>query len=180
MKRSPCRQRRQYRRISTQRNKTGIQMDWTFDCSCHAKRPSDGSAQTRRAVSMPSSCCTRMTGRRAENCKRVLDVLQRKLLFTRKPIWDKKDLRGVTRRFAFFAPRHGPDAVQRPVLGCRTLQSACKPLMSARHSGMFRSEGAANELESQGQERPVHLRSARSVHSSRLQEADESRPRQSE
>jgi hypothetical protein len=34
---------------------------------------------------------------------------------------DKKGLRGVTRRFAFFVLDHGPDAVRRPVLGCHTL-----------------------------------------------------------
>ncbi len=41
---------------------------------------------------------------RVENCQQVYDVLMRKFLFTLKPIWDKKDLRGVTRRFAFFVP----------------------------------------------------------------------------
>ena len=51
----------------------------------------------------------------------------RKFLFTRKPIWDKKDLRGVTRRFAFLVPNHGQDAVRRPVLGCHTLEGS-KPL----------------------------------------------------
>ena len=51
----------------------------------------------------------------------------RKFLFTRKPIWDKKDLRGVTRRFAFLVPNHGKDAVRRPVLGCDTLEGS-KPL----------------------------------------------------
>ena len=40
---------------------------------------------------------------------------------------NKKDLRGVTRRFAFFVPNHGPDAVRRPVLGCHTLEGS-KPL----------------------------------------------------
>ena len=39
----------------------------------------------------------------------------------------EKDLRGVTRRFAFFVPNHGPDAVRRPVLGCHTLEGS-KPL----------------------------------------------------
>jgi hypothetical protein len=48
---------------------------------------------------------------RVENCQQVYDVLMRKFIFTRKPIWDKKDLRGVTRRFAFFVPNHGPGAV---------------------------------------------------------------------
>ena len=57
----------------------------------------------------------------------MYDVLQRKSLFTRKPIWDKKDLRGVTRRFVFFVPNHGPGAVRRPVLGCHTLEGS-KPL----------------------------------------------------
>ena len=64
---------------------------------------------------------------RVENCQQVYEVLKRKFEFTRKPIWDKKDLRGVTRRFAFFVPNHGPDAVRRPVLGCHTLEGS-KPL----------------------------------------------------
>ena len=36
-------------------------------------------------------------------------------------------MRGVTRRFAFFVPNHGPGAVRRPVLGCHTLEGS-KPL----------------------------------------------------
>jgi hypothetical protein len=64
---------------------------------------------------------------RVENCQQVYDVLMRKFLFTLKPIWDKKDLRGVTRRFAFFVPNHGKDAVRRPVLSCDTLEGS-KPL----------------------------------------------------
>ncbi len=71
---------------------------------------------------------------RVEDCKRVFDALRRKLLFRRKSIGDKKGLRGVTRRFAFFVPNHGPDAVRRPVLGCHTLakclQALCKRLQS--------------------------------------------------
>ena len=126
----------QYRRISTQQNKTGIQMDWSLNCSCHTKRPSDGiGADVKGNIHAEQMLDAHDRPTRVEDCKRVFDVLQCKLLFRRMPIGDKKGLRGVTRRFAFFVPNHGPDAVRRPVLGCHTpakcLQTLCKRLQSA-------------------------------------------------
>ena len=32
----------QYRWISAQHNNTNIRMDWTLNCACHGKGPSDG------------------------------------------------------------------------------------------------------------------------------------------
>jgi hypothetical protein len=92
-------------------------MDWTLNCACHAKGPSDGiGADVKGNINAEQMLDTDDRPARVENCQQVYDVLMRKLLFTRKPIWDKKDLRGVTRRFAFFVPNHGSDAVQRPVV----------------------------------------------------------------
>ena len=124
-----------YRRISTQQDKTGIQMDWTLNCSCHARGPSDGiGADVKGTIHAEQMLDADDRPTRVEDCKRVFDVLRRKILFRRMPIGGKKGLRGVTRRFAFFVPNHGLDAVRRPVLGCHThakcLQTLCKRLQS--------------------------------------------------
>jgi hypothetical protein len=103
-------------------------MDWTLNCACHAKGPSDGiGADVKGTINAEQMLDAADRPTRVENCQQVYDVLMRKFLFTLKPIWDKKDLRGVTRRFAFFVPNHGKDAVRRPVLSCDTLEGS-KPL----------------------------------------------------
>jgi hypothetical protein len=108
-------------------------MDWTLNCSCHAKGPSEGiGADVKGTIHAEQMLDAHDRPTRVEDCKRGFDVLRRKLLFRRMPIGDKKGLRGVTRRFVFFVPNHGPDAVRRPVLACHTLakclQTLCKRL----------------------------------------------------
>ena len=106
-------------------NNTGIRMDWTLNCSCHAKGPSDGiGADVKGTINAEQMLDTDDRPTRVEDCKQVFDVLKRKFLFPRKAIWNKKDLRGVTRRFVYYVPNHGPDAVRRPVLGCHTLEGS--------------------------------------------------------
>ena len=74
----------QYRWISMQQNKTGIQMDWTLNCLCHAKGPSDGiGADVKGSINAEQMLDADDRPTRVEDCKRVLDVLQRKLLYAK-------------------------------------------------------------------------------------------------
>ncbi len=86
-----------------------VEMDWTLNCAWHAKGPSDGiGADVKGTINAEQMLDTDDRPTRVENCQQVHDApMPRKLLFRRKPIWDKNDLRGATGRFAFFVPNRG-------------------------------------------------------------------------
>ncbi len=121
-----------YRRISTQQNKTGIQMDWSLNCLCHAKGPSEGiGAEVKGTIHAEQMLDADDRPTRVEDCKRAFDVLQREFLFRRMPIGDKK---GVLRA----EPRAGRSATATARLPhpcnvpAKHLQRACqkKPLQT--------------------------------------------------
>ena len=181
----------QYRRISTQQNKTGIQMDWSLNFSCHAKGPSDGiGADVKATIHAEQMLDADDRPTRVEDCKRGFDALRRK--WTRRAC---AALRGALRsscRTTGWTLCDGQCSAATPMPSvCKHSASACKvsanppckisssPLTSCApflECPVRKAPRPASELVSQGQERPVHLRSARS----RLQEADKSRRRQSE
>ncbi len=63
-------------------------MDWTLNCLCHAKGPSDGiGADVKGSINAEQMLDADDRPTRVEDCKRVLDVLQpqvqRKLLYAK-------------------------------------------------------------------------------------------------
>ena len=137
----------QYRRISTQQNKTGIQMDWTLNCSCHAKGPSvhtsDGiGADMKGSINAEQMLDADDRPTRVEDWQASVRCSSAQVSLHAKAYLGAKMACAASRRIAFFVPNHGPDAanhgpdaVRRPVLGRHTLakclQSACKHSASA-------------------------------------------------
>ena len=110
--------------ISRQQAETGVRVDWCFSCSCHGKDlvdPENG--RSKYAARIYEGNIADDDEKSLRDTKALWTFLKTTMRWPQTPL-NKKGMRGIYCREYWYIPAVGPDAVNRRIKHCDTLEGS--------------------------------------------------------